>query len=38
MLIFKEIDSTLLACLEMIVNTPDIKTTPIDSFFNVVVW
>ena len=25
MLIFKEIDSTLLACLEMVVNTPDAK-------------
>jgi hypothetical protein len=25
MLIFKEIDSALLACLEMLVNTPDAK-------------
>ena len=38
MLIFKEIDSTLLACIEMLVNTPDIKTTPIDSFLFVLLF
>ena len=28
MLIFKEIDSTVLACIEMLVNTPIQKTSP----------